>query len=72
MHLAYAVCDAEGSYERFTCISATVFRSRYDYQFLCHDTKGEGGGGPGLNFIMTLIKKKYSLEVSPNYGYMII
>ena len=31
--------------------------SRYDYQFLCHDAKGEGGGGPGL-VIMTLIKKK--------------
>ena len=42
--------------------------SRYDYQFLCHDAKGdsggEGGGGPGLNIIMTLIKKN-SLEVFP-------
>ena len=29
--------------------------SRYDYQFICHDAKGKGGGGPGLNVIMTLI-----------------
>ena len=57
MHLAYAVCDAEGSYE---CISTTVFMSMYDYQFLCHDAKG--GGGPGLNVIMTLIKKKKSVS----------
>ena len=66
MHVALAVCAAEeylqGSCERFvdhleypTCISATVFMSRYDYQFLGHDTKGKGGGGPGLNVIMTLI-----------------
>ena len=49
MYVAHAVCDAEeylqGSYERFTCISATVFMSRYDYQSLCHDAKGFGGGG---------------------------
>lgn len=52
-HIAHAVCAAEeylqGSNEQFvdhlecpTCISDTVFISRYDYQFLCHDTKGEG------------------------------
>ena len=51
--IAHAVCDAEeylqGPYERFVdhlvypaCISATVFMSRYDYQSLCHDAKGEG------------------------------
>ena len=40
MHLAYAVCDAEGSYE---CISTTVFMSMYDYQFLCQDVKGGRG-----------------------------
>ena len=55
MHVAHAVYHAaaeeylQGSYERFvdhlvcpTCISATVFMSRYDYQFICHDAKGEG------------------------------
>ena len=75
MHVAHAVCDAEeyffylqGFYERFTCISAAIFMSRYDYQFLRHDAKGRG---PGLNVITTLIKKKLkknnnnSLEVSP-------
>ena len=56
MHVAHAVCDAEeylqGTFERFvdhlvcpTYISATVFVSRYDYQFLCHDAKAEGGEG---------------------------
>ena len=25
------------------------------YQFICHDAKGEEGGDPGLNIIMTLI-----------------
>ena len=43
--------------------------SRYDYQLLCHDAKGEGEGrGPGLNSIMMLILKKNSLlEVSPKF-----
>ena len=56
MHVAHAVCATEeylqGFYERFvdhlecpTCISATIFMSRYDYWFLCHDAKGEGGRG---------------------------
>ena len=30
-----------------TCISATVFKSRYDYQLLLPDAKGGGGGGGG-------------------------
>ena len=38
-----------------TCISTTIFMSRYDYQFICHDAKGKGGWGPGLNVIITLI-----------------
>ena len=44
-------------------LHAAVFISRYDYQFLCHDAKGEGGGSPGLNVIMML---NSFLEVSPN------
>ena len=40
-----------------TCISATVFKSRYDYQL-------REGRGPRLNVIMTLIFLN-SLEVSP-------
>ena len=44
--------------------------SRYDYQFTCHDAKGEGRGDPGLNVMMTLISYN-SLEVSPNkYSHM--
>ena len=46
-----------------TRISATIFMSRYDYQFLYHDAKGGGEEGvSGPNVIMTLIKK-ISLEV---------
>ena len=37
-----------------TCISATVFKSRYDYQLLLEEGGG-GGGSPRLNVIMTLI-----------------
>ena len=38
-------------------VSATVFKSRYDYQLLFHDTKEGGAGerGPRINIIMTLI-----------------
>ena len=33
--------------------------SRYDYQFLFQDAKGEeGGGDPGLNVIIMLILEK--------------
>ena len=39
--------------------------SRYDYQFICHDAKGEGGGGPVLNIIMTLIKKMSPYVMCP-------
>jgi len=38
-----------------TCISATVFNSRYHYQLLFAMTLREGGGGPRHNVIMTLI-----------------
>ena len=39
---------------------------RYDYQFLCHDAKGEEGeGGSELNVITTLIILKVSVKVSP-------
>ena len=43
-----------------TCISATVFKSKYDYQLYTFSMmlRGGEGGGPILNVIMTLIFKK--------------
>ena len=44
-----------------TCISATVFKTRYDYQLLFAMTLRGGGRGP-RNIIMTLF---FYLEASP-------
>ena len=44
-----------------TCISATVFKTRYDYQLLFAMTLRGGGRGP-RNVIMTLF---FYLEASP-------
>ena len=71
MHVAHAVCDAEewfyylqGSYERFTYISTTVFMSRYDSPFICYDAKGEGGAG-GLEGSRTLPHNDANLKKIP-------
>ena len=40
----------------YHCLHVQVWLSLI--QFICYDAKGEGGGGPELNVIMTLIFKK--------------